>query len=141
MLTTYLSNALANNVVRGSNYTPPTTIYVALFTADPTVAGTQTNEVADSAYSRVDAAGGDSVDTGWSAPSGGISANAKLIQFPAIADGQVAVTHVALMDAATDGNMLDFDQLRDINGDPAPRTLEIADVMRFEIGQLKYTAK
>jgi len=140
MLTTYLANALVNHTLRNTAYTSPTTVYVALYTQNPTVAGTQTHELADSAYNRIDAAGGDAGSTGWGAPSGGESSNAKLVQFPAIADGEVTVTHVAVLDAATNGNMLMFDVLRDANGDPAPRTLQVGDVLRFESGSVDFAA-
>lgn len=141
MLTTYLANALVNHTLRNTTYTSPSTVYVGLYTQNPTVAGTQTHELADSAYTRIDAAGGGAGSTGWAAASGGATSNAQLVQFPAIADAQVTVTYVAVFDAATNGNMLMFDVLRDSNGDPAPRTLEIGDVLRFEIGSIDFAAQ
>ncbi len=38
-MSNYLENALINEVLRATGYTAPTTVYVALFTSDPTDAG------------------------------------------------------------------------------------------------------
>ena len=35
-LSTYLRNALSSTALRAAAYTPPTTVYLALYTADPT---------------------------------------------------------------------------------------------------------
>jgi len=131
-LSDYLENTLANSVLRGNNFTAPSTLYLALFTTDPTDAGTGT-EVADSAYLRQDMAKGDAVSTAFVAPSDGVTSNAKLIQFPPIADGNVTITHYALYDAATGGNMLIHAPLT------TSKNMEVGDVVSFDIGALSIT--
>lgn len=50
-MTNYLENALFNHVLRDTPYTSPSTLYVALHTADPTEVGA-TGEVSGSSYAR-----------------------------------------------------------------------------------------
>lgn len=48
----YLENALLNHAVNKSAYTPPTTVYVGLSTADPGDDGTGLAEPAGNGYAR-----------------------------------------------------------------------------------------
>jgi len=50
-MSNYLENALVNAVLRNTAYTSPTTVYVGLYTSDPTDANTGT-EVAGNGYAR-----------------------------------------------------------------------------------------
>jgi hypothetical protein len=125
----YMEDKIVNAILRGQSLVAPSTIYVALFTSDPTDANTGL-ELADSNYARVDAALGDAVSTGWTAPSNGQTSNAKLLQFPPIADGTVTITHVGLFDAATGGNLLFHNALT------STKTLEIGDVLSYDIGAI-----
>jgi len=130
----YLENSLLNGILRGTTYTAPSTIYIALFTSDPTDADTGA-EVADSAYIRQDAAKGGTVQEGWTAPSDGVSSNAKLIQFPAIADGTVTITHYGVYDAQAGGNLLFHSELT------TPRDMEVTDVVSFDIGAITVSVR
>jgi len=123
----YLEQAIVNHVLRNTAYASPTSIYVALFTADPTDANVTTNEVGDSGYARQAAA--------FDAPHAteGYSANSGAITFPAIVDIQTIVTHVGVYDALTGGNLL-FSQALN-----SSKTLEVNDVLSFGIGALKVT--
>ena len=47
----YLENALINAVLRNTSYTSPTTVYVSLYTTDPTDADSGT-EVSGGLYAR-----------------------------------------------------------------------------------------
>ncbi len=130
----YLESGILNATLRGTPLASPSTIYVALFTTDPTDAKTG-NEVVDSAYVRQDAAKGESIVNGWTAPAdsgdGKMSSNAKVIQFPPIADGTVTISHYAIMDAQTGGNALYHGAFT------VPKTLEINDVLSIDIGGLQ----
>ena len=116
----YLEAAIINHVLRGTAiFAAPGTVYVALFTGDPTDAGTGP-EVTGGGYARV------AVLTagGWTAPgTDGISANVSPITWPAPTGSWGTVTHVAIFDAAAAGNMYfhgALSQSRIINsGDPA----------------------
>ena len=69
----YLENALINAVLRATTYTSPATVYVSLWTSDPTDAGSGT-EVSGGSYART------SVTFG--APSDGVTTNNADVTFP-----------------------------------------------------------
>lgn len=93
----YLENALLNAVLRNTPYTSPSQVYVALFTSDPTDAGTGT-EVSGGGYARQSVT--------FNAPSNGQVTNAADILFPVATASWGTVTHVGIYDAATGGNLL-----------------------------------
>lgn len=103
-MTTYLKNAIYDHVLRNTSYTSPTTVYLGLFTGDPTDAGLQTAEIDDhanytSGYSRQAIA--------WDAPSDGSGDNSAEESFgPIVLTGAITVTHIGILDASTAGNML-----------------------------------
>jgi len=92
------------------------TRYVSLHTASPGAGGDQTtNEATFGAYARVAV----TASTGFSAASGGATANTGLIQFPECTSGSNTVTFVAIGTAASGaGQLLYFGALtasRDIS--------------------------
>lgn len=112
----------------------PNTVYIALFTAAPTDSASGT-EVTGGSYARVSVA---NTTTEWPAASTSLGttskANANAITFPAPTAGWGAVTHFAVMDASSAGNVIMYAALttsRTINsGDAAPS---------FAAGQLALT--
>ena len=50
-MSNYLENALVNAVLRNTSYTSPATVYLALYTSDPTDADAGT-EVSGTSYAR-----------------------------------------------------------------------------------------
>jgi hypothetical protein len=102
--TRYLRSALLNHNLRNTAYTSPTEVYLGLFTADPTVFGTQANELSGNSYARVaiKAKLGDAI-----LETGQIS-NVLDIAFPAATGDWAAITHMAILDALTSGNMMYF---------------------------------
>lgn len=77
--------------------------YIALYTADPTDAGTAiSNESAYGSYARVAV----TAATGFSAASGGSSANTGLIQFPECTSGSETITHVGIVTTASGAGQL-----------------------------------
>ena len=132
----YTEQNIINALLRGTAFPLPAKVYVGLHTADPTDAGG--NEVTTGAwpaYVRRDAADGGAISSGWSAPVDGVSKNAKQITYPGM-DGSssLTVTHWALYDAATSGNMLAHAALQ------TSRTLEPGDVFVFDINAITVTA-
>jgi hypothetical protein len=114
-----LENALLNAVLRATTYTSPPTVYLALFTSTTSDAAPGA-EVTGGSYARQAVAFG--------APSNGIALNTGVITFnnmPAC-----TVTHCAIMDALTSGNMLFQGPL------PSSRTLLAADAMTFVVGSI-----
>jgi hypothetical protein len=72
--------------------------YIALHTADPGNAGTQTtSEATYTSYARVLV----TASTGFSAAAAGSSANSALIQFPQCTGGTNVITHVTIGTAAS----------------------------------------
>jgi hypothetical protein len=120
----YLENALINGTLRGTTYTAPTTVYVALYTNDPTDADTGT-EVSGTSYAR------QSVTFG--APSNGATTNSAAVEFPQAGGSWGTVTHIGIRDASTAGNLLYHTAL------DASKTIATGDVFRIASGSLSVT--
>lgn len=118
----YLEGELRKHIFRTGSFTKPTALYISLHTADPTDAGTGA-EVSGGGYARVQR---DPADANWSGASAtdGLTDNVAAITFPTPTANWGVVTHFAIWDAATAGNMLIHGQLTTSktinNGDPAP---------------------
>jgi hypothetical protein len=121
--TDYMENKIIDHMLRAQAYTPPT-VYLALFTAAPGEAGGGT-EVSGGSYARQVA--------GLSAASGGASSNAADITFPTATADWGTITHCALFDAATTGNMLMYTAL------DASKTVNNGDTLKFSAGDLDIT--
>lgn len=126
----YLENTLISATLRGGTYTGGA-VYAALFTADPTDAGTGI-ELADGAYVRQRAHTTVASD-GFTVPANGVTSNARNLVFPAIISAQVTVTHWGIFDAQNAGNLLYHAPLLN------PKTLDPTDVLSFPIGSLTVT--
>lgn len=130
-LTDYLENKIIDWMLRGQAYTPPATVYVGLLTAAPSDASAGT-EVSGGSYARVAVtsslanwAGTQSAgSTVASSGTGGTTSNNGSITFPAPTANWGVVTHFAIYDASTAGNMLIYAALSTSktvnNGDAAP---------------------
>lgn len=129
-MTDFLENELIDHLFRGGAYTAPGTLHFGLFTAAPSDAGGGT-EVTGGAYARV-AVTPNSTNfrntqnsgTGASTGTTGATGNLTAITFPAPTANWGVVTHFAVFDAATAGNMLIHGALTTSktvnNGDAAP---------------------
>jgi hypothetical protein len=119
-ISNYLSAALLNEVLRNTAWTGPATVYLALYTSDPTAADTGT-EVSGGAYARQAIA--------FAAPTLVAGAqtvvNSVEVAFPVATADWGLVTHVGLRTAATGGNLL-FTRALD-----NPRTILSGDRPRF----------
>lgn len=105
-VTTYLANKLLDHIVGEAAFTMPT-VWVGIYTADPTAAGLQTNECTYTGYARV----ATSAAT-WGAASARSNTNVAAIAFAAkTAGADQTATHWATFDAATAGNMLCYGPL------------------------------
>jgi hypothetical protein len=122
--TDFMENKIIDHMLRAQAYTPPATVYVALFTSAPSDAGGGT-EVSGGAYARQAVT--------LAAASGGASENSAAITFPQATADWGTVTHLALMDALTGGNMLMHSPL------DASKTVNNGDTFKFEAGDLDVT--
>jgi hypothetical protein len=123
-MSNYLENALINGTLRATSYTAPTTIYLALYTTDPTDADTGT-EVSGASYAR------QTITMG--APSNGVSTNSAAIEFSAAGGSWGTVTHIGIRDALTAGNLLYHTPL------DASKTIATGDIFRVSVGNLSVT--
>lgn len=123
-MSNYLENALLNAVLRNTSYTSPSTVFVALYTDNPGEGGTGT-EVSGGSYARVAGTFG--------APSDGVSVNSSAIEFAQATGSWGTVSHMALYDAITSGNMLFYGSLT------TSKAIESGDIFKFASGQLSVT--
>ena len=123
-MSNYLENALINATLRNTAFTSPTTVYLALYTTDPTDADSGT-EVSGNAYAR------QSITFG--APSNGVSTNTAAIEFPQATGSWGTVAYVGICDASTAGNLLYHTPL------DASKTIATGDVFRVAVGSLSVT--
>jgi hypothetical protein len=100
----YLEDRTIQATFRSGTPTKPTVLGVALFTAAPSDSGGGT-EVSGGSYARVDVPPSDS---NWAATSGsnGLTSNLSDITYAAPTANWGTVTHFAVFDATTGGNML-----------------------------------
>lgn len=98
----YLEDEIQDHVHDVGSFTAPTAVYAALFTVAPTDAGGGT-EVSGGSYARVAVTFG--------ASSGGAIANSAAITFTTATGNWGTVVAVALFDASTSGNMLEWADL------------------------------
>lgn len=103
-----------------SSPTRPSAIYVALYTSAPSDAGGGT-EVSGGSYART---------AGAFTVTGNTAANNANIEFPTATASWGTVTHMAIFDASTGGNMLAWSALT------SSKTVDTNDLLRFSTGQL-----
>lgn len=123
-MSNYLENALINVTLRGTAYTAPSTIYVALYTSDPTDANTGT-EVSGGSYARTSVT--------FAAPSNGVSLSNADCTFPQCTSAWGTVGWIGLMDALTTGNLLYHTPL------DASKTIDNGDIFKIASGSLSVT--
>lgn len=123
-MSNYLENALINVTLRATSYTAPTTVYLALYTTDPTDADTGT-ECSGTSYAR------QAVTFG--SPSNGVTTNSAVIDFPQAGSAWGTITHIGIRDALTTGNLLYHTPL------DTSKTIATGDVFRIASGSLSVT--
>lgn len=110
------------------------TLYVALFTSDPTDDNITANEVGAGWYER-QALGALSAPTG----SGVATSNSNQVTFPAVSGGSITCSHYGIYDAPTGGNLRMSFPLTDSGGTPTTRTYAVDDVPVFGAGDIVLT--
>jgi hypothetical protein len=123
-MSNYLENALINATLRNTTYTSPATVYVGLFTSDPTDAGTGT-ECTGASYARKSMAFG--------APSNGASTNSSDVEFDQATGAWGTITHFGILDALTSGNLLYHGALT------SSKVIEDGDVFKFASAAVSVT--
>jgi len=123
-MSNYLEDALINATLRNTSYTSPATVYVGLYTSDPTDANTGT-EVSGGSYARTAVTFG--------APSNGVTTNSAAVEFPQATGTWGTVGWIGILDASTSGNLLYHTAL------DASKTIASGDIFKIAIGSLSVT--
>lgn len=122
-ITDFTANQILNHIAGTAQWPFQAAVYLGLFTADPTDAGDQVSEVAGGSYSRISLA--------FNAASARKSLNIVVEDFPEALEIWGTVTHWGILDAAVNGNMLAYGLMQDADGNAAPRTVQVGDIVRF----------
>jgi len=121
----YLETEILDHVFAGNAYTAPTTLYLALHTADPAEDGSGAEvSTSGTAYAR---------QTVTFTVSGNTATTDAAVEYSTATANFGTVSHVAVWDASTAGNMLAFAALT------SSKTIETGDVFRVPAGDLDIT--
>ncbi|MFQ5353430.1 MAG: hypothetical protein ACE5DR_00650 [Thermodesulfobacteriota bacterium] len=123
----YLELKVLDHVFGKAAYTMPTA-YVGLSTADPLDTGAGLAEPTGGAYARVTTSAID-----WNAAAAGSISNANALTFPQATASWGTVTHFAVFDALTVGNLLASGALT------VSKAVGNGDTVKFDVGQLSAT--
>jgi len=121
----YLETELLDHVFTNSAYTAPSTLYLALFTSNPAddASGTEVS-TSGTAYAR---------QTVTFTVSGNTATTSAAVEFPTATASFGTVTHVAVYDASTAGNLIAYAALT------SSKAIDTGDVFRVPAGDLDIT--
>ena len=125
-MSNYLENALINATLRNTTYTSVATVYVSLWTSDPTDAGSGT-EVSTSGTSYARTA------VTFGAPANGVTTNNADVTFPTATASWGTVGWIGINDAATSGNLLYHTAL------DTAKAIDSGDIFKIATGNLSVT--
>jgi hypothetical protein len=123
-MSNFLEDALINATLRATTYTSVATVYVSLWTSDPTDAGSGT-EVSGGSYARTAVTFG--------APSNGVTTNSADVTFPTATASWGVVGWIGINDASTGGNLLYHSPL------DTSKTIDSGDIFKISTGNLSVT--
>jgi hypothetical protein len=123
-MSNFLENALINATLRNTTYTSVATVYVSLWTSDPTDAGSGT-EVSGGSYARTAVTFG--------APSNGVTTNNADVTFPTATASWGTVGWIGINDADTGGNLLYHTAL------DTAKAIDSGDIFKIASGNLSVT--
>lgn len=126
MINTYTENAILNHLFRGQAYTAPSTLYLGVGKSAPNESGIGLTEPDAPSYKRYEIT---SNTTNWTEPTSGSLSNSIAFRFAEAETSWTTaaspLTHWAIFDAATGGNMLFFGSLLKAQEVPSGGILEI----------------
>ena len=125
-MSNYLENALLNATLNGTTYTAPATVYVSLWTSDPTDAGSGT-EVSGGSYART------AVSFATASGTSGNVLNDADVTFPTATASWGTVGWIGINDASTSGNLLYHTAL------DTAKTIDSGDIFKISTGNLSVT--
>lgn len=130
MQTTYFANKIMDDLFGLVTYAPPSSYYLAVSKTAINVDGSGITEPSVGSYARVEM---ENDKTTFSNASNGSVTNDVQFKFPEATLDWGVVTHFAIFDAATGGNMLLYGEL------VAPRTIESSTTLVLEPGSMILT--
>lgn len=124
----FWEDEILDHLFMKGSYTMPTNLWIGLSTVDPTDDASGLAEPVGGSYARVSTAGAD-----WNTSSGGATANAGDITFPEATASWGTITHFAIFDAVTAGNMVAHGSLS------VSKAIGSGDTAKFAAGDLDVT--
>ena len=125
-MSNYLENALLNATLNGTTYTAPATVYVSLWTSDPTDAGSGT-EVTGGSYART------AVSFATASGTSGNVLNDADVTFPTATASWGTVGWIGINDNSSGGNLLYHTAL------DTSKTIDTGDIFKISTGNLSVT--
>lgn len=126
-LSNYLELKLLDHFLKTASFTVPTNIYVALSTADPGESGSGLAEPSGNGYARV-------AHNTWATAASRATSNSGTVTFPTASGAWGTISHWALFDASTSGNMLAYGSLSVSNA------VVNGNIVTFAAGEIDITA-
>lgn len=128
----FLENEILDHIFGGADYSRPATVYIALLTAAPNDASTGSN-ITEANYTGYARKAVTNNATNFPAAASGSKSNGAAITFDQCTGGSSTITHFAILDAASNGNVLGWGALT--------AQLEVSNGItpEFGIGQLTIT--
>ena len=121
----YLETEILDHVFGGAAYTAPSTLYLALHTANPDEDGSGAEvSTSGTAYAR---------QTVAFTTSGNTTSNTSAVEYPTATANFGTVSHVGIWDASTSGNLIAYAALT------SSKSIETGDVFRVPAGDLDIT--
>jgi len=120
-LSNYLEDKLLDHVLRNQSFTSPTTVYVGLYTSDPSDDNSGT-EVSGGSYARQ--------ILNVTTATGGIVTSSADVTFPQATAQWGTISHIGLLDALSSGNLLMHTPLT------TSRLVDTGDVIKISTGDL-----
>lgn len=122
--TTFLDNKVLDHVLGTTSYTAPANVYIGLFTSATNAAGGGT-ECTGGSYSRK--------SMSFDAAAAGAVDNPSAVEFSTATGIWGTITHTAVFDSVSGGNMLAQTALT------ASKAIGVGDVFRFQAGDFDVT--
>lgn len=120
----YWENKILDHIFGKDGLAPPI-IYLGLSTAEPAEDGTDLAEPSGNAYERVQTSASD-----WNISAGGSLDNLSDVTFAMATGNWGTITHFAMFDAATGGNILAYGSLS------PSKVISSGDIAKFVAGDL-----
>jgi len=127
-MSNFLENALINATLRNTTYTSVATVYVSLWTSDPTDAGSGTEvSTSGTGYART------AVSFATASGTSGNVLNDADVTFPTATASWGTVGWIGINDAATSGNLLYHTAL------DTAKAIDSGDIFKISTGNLSVT--